>query len=186
MKSILYITGRGGSLQKGLAVYLASITDEFNGVAVSPEFLRQEPRYQVQVIQEKIKEEPTRPIIANSYGAYLTLQALIDINVTPDMVLLLSPALGAASAKNRMYYSRPPLTKRLEAALSDNTLIMPSKIKLIMGDQDELYSIEKISTIDSYFGTGTAQIVAGEGHMLSKQIVHEFINKNLKVGKPLD
>ena len=52
-----------------------------------------------------------------------------------------------------------------------------------MGDQDELYSPERISTMDSYFGMGTAQIVAGEGHMLSEQIVQEFINNNLRVGK---
>ena len=175
MTSILYITGRGGSLQKGLAVYLASIADEFDGVAVSPQFLKQEPLQQVQIIQEKIREEPTRPVVANSYGAYLTLLALIDIEVTPDIVLLLSPVLGAANAKDRMYYSRPPLTNRLEAALSNNTLIKPKVIKLIMGDQDDLYSPERISTMDSYFGMGTAQIVAGEGHMLSEQIVQEFI-----------
>ena len=179
MTSILYITGRGGSLQKGLAVYLAGIADEFDGVAVSPQFLRQEPLHQVQIIQEKIKEEPTRPIIANSYGAYLTLLALIGIDVTPDMVLLLSPVLGAASAKDRMYYSRPPLTNRLEEDLSNNTLVRPKVTKLIMGDQDELYSSERISTIDSYFGMETAQIVAGEGHMLSQSTVQEFVNDNL-------
>jgi hypothetical protein len=183
MTSILYITGRGGSLQKGLAIYLAGIADEFGGVAVSSQFLRQEPVHQVQIIQEKIKEEPTKPIIANSYGAYLTLLALIGIDVTPDKVLLLSPVLGAASAKDRMYYSRPPLTNRLEAALSNNTLIRPKVTKLIMGDQDELYSPERISTIDSYFGMETAQIVAGEGHMLSQHVVQEFINNNLRTGK---
>ena len=180
MTSILYITGRSGSLQKGLAVYLAGIADEFDGVAVSPQFLKQEPLHQVQIIQEKIKEEPTRPVVANSYGAYLTLLALIDIEVTPDIVLLLSPVLGAANAKDRMYYSRPPLTNRLEAALSNNTLIKPKVIKLIMGDQDELYSPERISTMDSYFGMGTSKIVAGEGHMLSEQIVQEFIHKKLR------
>jgi len=180
MQSILYITGRGGSLQKGLAIYLAGIADEFDGVAVSSQFLRQEPLHQVQIIQEKIKEKPTRPVVANSYGAYLTLLALIDIDVTPDTVLLLSPVLGAANAEDRMYYSRPPLTNRLEAALSNNTLIRPKVTKLIMGDQDELYSPERISTIDSYFGMETAQIVAGEGHMLSRRAVQEFINYNLR------
>ena len=96
------------------------------------------------------------------------------------MVLLLSPVLGAANAKDRMYYSRPPLTNRFEDALSNNTLIRPKITKLIMGDQDELYSPERISTIDSYFGMGTAQIVAGEGHMLSRRAVQEFINYNLR------
>ena len=48
-----------------------------------------------------------------------------------------------------------------------------------MGDQDELYSPERISTIDSYFGMETAQIVAGEGHMLSQSTVQEFVNDNL-------
>jgi hypothetical protein len=52
-----------------------------------------------------------------------------------------------------------------------------------MGDQDELYNPERISTIDSYFGLGTSKIVAGEGHMLSEQIIQEFINSNLRVGK---
>jgi hypothetical protein len=78
-----------------------------------------------------------------------------------------------------MYYSRPPLTNRLDAAFANNTLIKPKVIKLIMGDQDELYSSERISTIDSYFGMETAQIVAGEGHMLSRRVVQEFVNDNL-------
>jgi hypothetical protein len=181
ISKVLYITGRGGNLHNGLAVYLSSIVDEFDGVAVSPQFLRQEPLQQVEIIQEKIKEEPTRPVVANSYGAYLTLQALIDIEVTPDIVLLLSPVLGTASAKDRMYYSRPPLTKRLEMAFANNTLIRPKATKLIMGDQDELYNPEQISSIDNYFGLGTSNIVAGEGHMLSQQIVQEFIHGNVKV-----
>jgi len=46
--------------------------------------------------------------------------------------------------------------------------------------QDELYSPERISTIGSYFGIGKAQIMAGEGHILSEQIVQELINNNLR------
>ena len=79
-----------------------------------------------------------------------------------------------------MYYSRPPLTNRLEAALSNNTLIRPKVTKLIMGDQDELYSPERMSIIDGYFGMETTQILAGEGHMLSRRAVQEFINYNLR------
>ncbi len=145
--------------------------------------MKQEPTVQIQAIQEKIRADTGKLVIANSYGAYLTLLALIDIDVTPDMVLLLSPVLGAANANDRMYYSRPPLTNRFEDALNNNTLIKPKVFKLIMGDQDELYSPEKISTIDGYFGMGAAQILAGEGHMLSEQVVQEFINNNLSVGK---
>jgi hypothetical protein len=39
------------------------------------------------------------------------------------------------------------------------------------------------STMDSYFGMGTAQIVAGEEHMLSQRVVQEFIHSTLRVGK---
>lgn len=35
ISKVLYITGRGGNLHNGLAVYLSSIVDEFDGVAVS-------------------------------------------------------------------------------------------------------------------------------------------------------
>ena len=180
MSRILYITGRGGNLQTGLAEHLMTITDDFVGIAVDAPFLKQEPAVQIQVIQDKIRADTGRLVIANSYGAYLTLLALIDLEVIPEKILLLSPVLGTAKAKDRMYYSRPPFAKRLELAYLDDTLKRPKLMKVVMGDQDELYSSEQIDTINNYFGANTAQILAGQEHMLTAEAVQHFVSLMMK------
>ena len=79
MKSVFYITGREGSLNKGLALYLQSCTKQFDGIAVDVDFLRMQPLMQVETIQRALKADPDRLIVANSYGAYLTLQATKEV-----------------------------------------------------------------------------------------------------------
>lgn len=175
MVDILYVTGRGGSLDKGLAPELQKIADSFDGIAVDVPFLKQPPITQVEQIQSKIIENPDRIVVANSYGAYLTLQALVDLKVTLKKVLLLSPVLGIVQAKDRMYMSRPPLTGRLKEAFESNSLAKPETFKVLMGNQDELYNEEQIALINDYFGAGSALILDDETHMLSHEAVKAFI-----------
>ena len=177
MIDLMYITGRGGSLEKGLAPWLISIAHTFDGIAVDVQFLKQPPLTQVEQIQSKIIENPGRIVVASSYGAYLTLQALVDLKVTPKNVLLLSPVLGIAQAKDRMYMSRPPLTGRLKEAFETSSLAKPETFKVLMGNQDELYNQEQIALIDDYFGAGSAIILNDETHMLSHTAVKAFIEK---------
>jgi len=177
MINIIYITGRGGSLEKGLAPWLKSFAHTFDGIAVDVQFLKQPPLTQVEQIQSKITENPGRIVVANSYGAYLTLQALVDLKVTPKKVLLLSPVLGIAQAKDRMYMSRPPLTGRLKEAFESNSLAKPEAFKVLMGNQDELYNQEQIALIDDYFGSGSALILDDETHMLSHEAVKAFVEE---------
>lgn len=174
-KRVMYVTGRGGSLQKGLADYLSSITDDFYGIAVDITFLRQEPLKQVAFIQAKIKEDPSRLVIANSYGAYLTLQALVEAKDIPNTVLLFSPVLGIAQAKDRMYLSRPPLTKRLATAFETSKVSNPSNMRVVIGSDDELYNEQQIKLINDYFGASTVVVLPNEGHMLSHAAVKDTI-----------
>jgi len=175
MKPVFYITGRGGSLNKGLALHLQSRTKQFDGIAVDVDFLRMQPLMQVETIQRALKSDPDRLIIANSYGAYLTLQALIDLDITPEKLLLLSPVLGVAKANDRMYLSRPPLTKRLKAALKNKTIAKPKKVKIIMGDMDKLYDSDTLTLFDSYFGGKVVNILSGEGHMITEEAVQNAL-----------
>ena len=109
--------------------------------------------------------------------AYLTLQALIDLKVTPRKVLLLSPVLGIAQAKDRMYMSRPPLTGMLKEAFESNSLAKPETIKVLMGNEDELYNQDQIDLIDDYFGAGSALILNDETHMISHEAVRTFLEE---------
>jgi len=173
---ILYVTGRGGSLDKGLAVYLASIANEFEGVAVDVPFLRQAPMDQVTAIQQKLMADPARIVIANSYGAYLTLQALVDLDNPPQQMLLLAPVLGMVSAKDRMYISRPPFTKRLRSAFDENRVARPSSILIVVGDQDPLFNHDQFDEINAYFGGRALSVFPGEGHSLSRDIIRTLVS----------
>ena len=177
MIELFYVSGRGGSLDKGLAPALSKLADSFDGIAVDVPFLKKPPITQVGQIQSKITENPDRIVVANSYGAYLTLQALVALKVTPKKVLLLSPVLGIAQAKDRMYMSRPPLTGRLKEAFDSRLLAKPETFKVLMGNQDELYNQEQIALFDDYFGSGSALILDDETHMLSHEAVKAFVEE---------
>ena len=177
---ILYITGRGGSLDKGLAVYLASITENFEGIAVDVPFLRQDPLKQVEAIYTRLASDPDRIVIANSYGAYLTLQALVDLKAPPKKLLLLAPVLGMAAAKDRMYMSRPPFTKRLKSAFSEELVAKPDWMRILVGDQDPLYDAEQFSEVSNYFGKRVLGVIPGEGHSLDKQTIRYVINEIIR------
>ena len=179
---ILYITGRGGSLDKGLSVYLASITENFEGIAVDIPFLRQDPLEQVGAIHTRLASDPDRIVIANSYGAYLTLQALVDLNAPPKKLLLLSPVLGMAAAKDRMYMSRPPFTKRLKSAFSEERVAKPEWMRILVGDQDPLYNAEQFAEVGRYFGERVLGVIPGEGHGLDKQTIQYVIGEIIAKG----
>ena len=74
-----------------------------------------------------------------------------------------------------MYLSRPPLTKRLKAALKNKTITKPKKVKIIMGDMDELYDSDTLTLFDSYFGGKVVNILPGEGHMITEQAVRNAL-----------
>jgi len=179
---ILYITGRGGSLDKGLSVYLASITENFEGIAVDIPFLRQDPLEQVEAIYTRLASDPDRIVIANSYGAYLTLQALVDLKAPPKKLLLLAPVLGMAAAKDRMYMSRPPFTKRLKSAFSEERVAKPEWMRILVGDQDPLYNAEQFAEVGRYFGERVLGVIPGEGHGLDKQTIQYVIGEIIAKG----
>ena len=181
MLDILYVTGRGGSLDKGLSMYLKERADTFDGVAVDVSFLKQAPLAQVEFIQAKLKEKPERLIIANSYGAYLTLQSLVECSVRLKHVLLLSPVLGIAQAKDRMYMSRPPLTGRLKEAFETITVNAPDTFKILIGGQDELYNDQQLAYVESYFGKGSIIVLENESHMIEKSLISAFLDEQFGV-----
>ena len=137
------------------------------------------PLEQVSYIAALLSEYRDRRIVANSYGAYLTLQALVDLNVTPKDIILLSPVMGKAKAKDRAYMSRPPLTKRLNLALEEGRLVRPEKFALYIGDQDPIYDSELTEDFRNYFGDECVIVLEGEGHMLDRELTANIIRKKI-------
>ena len=178
---VLYITGRGGDHTKGLGGYISSLVTEYNGVSVSIPFLRQDLDDQIQEIRNAIAEWGTGTLIANSYGAYLTLLSLIDFEHQLEQVVLLSPVLGKAVAKDRMYFSKPPLTKRLSSAVEEKRINFPTNTAIFIGAEDELYDPQLLNMYSQLIGEDGIFVLEGQRHNLEKNLLQDILKARLNL-----
>lgn len=172
---VLYITGRGGDHKKGLGGYISKIVTDYDGISVDVPFLRQDLDDQLVSIRKAIAQCSGGTVIANSYGAYLTLLSLIDFDHDAEQVVLLSPVLGRAIAKDRMYLSRPPATIRIRNAVQERTLRFPKKTSIYIGDKDELYDPELLSTYADLIGEERIYVLEGQQHNIDKDFMENII-----------
>ena len=174
---IRYITGRGGSGFGGLSAYLATLDDDYDVLPIDPEFLQQDIQGQVDSTREFINLESGN-VIANSYGAYLLLLALVDQPPLSVRVLLLSPVLGRAISEERMLFSRPPREKTLHQAIAGQRLGMPDHLEIVTGAEDEICDPALAWQVGEQLGINVS-ILPKEGHMLEASSVESALKRFL-------
>jgi len=179
LERVLYITGRGGDHTRGLGGYISTLVSEYSGVSISVPFLRQAVDEQIAEIRRAITNHGSGTLIANSYGAYLTLLSLIDFEHQLEQVVLLSPVLGKAMAKDRMYFSRPPLTKRLSSAIGEKRINLPASSAIFIGDRDELFDVQLLSTYSEMMGEEKVFVLNGQRHNLDKDVMKDILDARL-------
>ena len=180
-KKVLYVTGRGGDHTKGLGGYISTLVSDYSGVSVSIPFLRQDLDDQIKDIRAAIAECGTGTLIANSYGAYLTLLSLIDLEHQLEQVVLLSPVLGKAIAKDRMYFSKPPLTKRLSTAVEERRINFPTNTTIFIGTEDELYDPQLLATYAELIDGEQIFELQGQRHNLDKDVMQDILKARLNL-----
>ena len=174
---IRYITGRGGSGIGGLSAYLATLDDDYDVLPIDPEFLQQDIQGQVDSTREFINLESGN-VIANSYGAYLLLLALVDQPHLSVRLLLLSPVLGRAISEERMLFSRPPREKTLHQAIADQRLGTPDHLEIVTGAEDEICDPALARQVGEQLGINVS-ILPNEGHMLEPASVESALQRFL-------
>lgn len=179
--NVLYITGRGGDHTKGLGGYISNVVNDYKGLSIDVPFLRQDIDDQIKTIRRSIEACSNGIVIANSYGAYLTLLSLIDFEHEVDQVVLLSPVLGRAIAKDRMYYSRPPASVRVSSALQEKRINLPKKTSIYIGDQDELYDPELLHKYAEIIGEDRVFVLQGQRHNIDKDFMQDILKGILDV-----
>ena len=172
---VLYITGRGGDHRKGLGGYIRTLARDFQGLSVDVPFLRQNLDDQIHSIRKAISQCSGGTVIANSYGAYLTILSLIDFDHDAEQVVLLSPVLGRAMAKDRMYYSRPPATVRVQNAVLERRINFPERSSIYIGDCDELYDTELLSHYANLIGEVNVYVLKGQRHNIDKDFMEDIL-----------
>jgi hypothetical protein len=177
----LYITGRGGDHTKGLGGYLSTLVTDYHGVSVDVPFLKKDIDQQIKIIRNAISDRFVGTVIANSYGAYLTLLSLIDFDHQLDQVVLLSPVLGRAIAKDRMYFSRPPATARLDKALKTRSINFPKNTSIYIGDDDELFDSELLSKYSEIIGEQRVFVLHGQKHNIDQNVMQDILKTVLQL-----
>jgi len=87
--------------------------------------------------------------------------------------------LGAAMAKDRMYYSRPPATVRLRTAVQERRVSLPERSAIFVGTNDELYDPELLATYADLIGKEGVFVLEGQRHNLDRDLMQAILRARL-------
>lgn len=174
---ILYITGRGGSLDHGYASVLKERCFDFDGIEINGDFLNLNHIEQMTVVAEVLKQYCDHTIIANSYGAYLVLCVLVQSELRLNNVFLHSPVTGSATLQRT--YFRPAGAKALENAIEQcNFAGQIRNLLVAVGGDDVQCDPERCRLMAAAF-EGRISVLENQGHRLSPkrlaQLTDEFM-----------
>ena len=177
---VLYLSGRGGELDHGLGRHLQSRATEFGGVAFNDATLSHSFGDQITAVQQLLHDSAcdNTYLIANSYGCYVLLHALIDQPLmTTTKVLLLSPLLGRTHLRAQGFSSRPPRLKRLDAALNQGLIIKPHYLALIAGADDPICEPAELQNIAGLLQADHWKILPKQGHMIDHDVMNTVLTE---------
>lgn len=176
-ETILYITGRGGSLERGYATVLKERCLDFDGIEVNGDFLILDHVEQMTVVAEILKQYSDQTIIANSYGAYLVLCVLVQSELELNNVFLHSPVTGSATLKGT--YFRPAGAKAVEAAIANCKFTGSIRnLLVVVGEDDAQCDPERCRLVAASF-EGRASTIPNQGHRLPPKTLAYFTDEFL-------
>jgi len=177
-KSIYYLTGRGGQLNTGVGQGLIDRGYKISGREMSGIFDTLAIQDQIDLIKEDLQANfwhKDAKIIAVSYGAYLLLQTLTDLEPYPGSLLLLSPVLGGVVNSADMRYYSPPRSDKLMKLAGAEKFPKPREIEIHVGDNDWQSPFQRVIDF-SLTVAGKYNVVPDTGHDLGKEYVSPVLD----------
>ena len=174
--SILYfLPGRGSSLNGRLGMELQSRGYELHGRVLNGDFAKLSFPEQVDHVAVDLRELDGHdvPVVANSWGAYWALHAILQNQQSYSRILLISPILGAVRGEGRMF--KPPLNRLMDRAIE--TSEMPSfELTILVGSLDwqspQARCVELCKLMD-----GDLIVAEGKGHDLGRETVVQVLDQ---------
>jgi len=183
-ETIYYLPGHGGRLGTGLGEALLSRGYNVSGRETVGEFKDIPFSQQVAIIAEDLKthywHEDAR-VIANSFGAYLFLNAQALMSPYVGKVLLLSPIVGEFSNEDNGMGFIPPHSGRLAQLAESGTYPVPQHCEIHVGEHDWQSIPGNVTKLAGLLRLN-ATVVPGEGHMLDKRYVSAVLDRWLADG----
>jgi len=177
--TIYYLTGRGGQLDKGLGEALLERGYSLSGREMSGGFDKLAFQNQIDLITQDLQDafwNKEAKVVAVSYGAYLLLHALVDLEPYVGSILLLSPVIGGVADGERMHFFSPPRADKLMRLIEDGAFPVPNKIEIHVGDNDWQCPPQRAVQLAETL-KGDYRIVHDAGHQLGKSYVAPVLDR---------
>lgn len=182
-EQVYILPGRGEKFGTGLALLIYRAGYEIHGHEISGAFARLRFSEQLALISCDLQAtswNADAKLVARSYGAYLLLNTLAEMNPFPGRILLLSPVLGAAVANNGFFVSRPPRAERFATLVESGDFPSPSYLEIHTGAEDNGCDPLLAKRFASLVRNTKIEIVPRAGHQLDeeylKRILAEFLS----------
>jgi len=178
-KSVYYITGMGGQLLTGLGQGLIDKGFNVEGRELIGDFKKLRFQAQLDIIADDLTNRfwhTDSCVIANSFGAYLFLNAQAQIKPYPGKVILLSPILGDFSNEETLTTFVPPFAGRILELAKGNKFPAPLNCEIHVGEFDWQSTPKSVANFADMLGIKT-YIVPSAGHMLPKDYVKKLLDK---------
>jgi hypothetical protein len=173
MLGVYYLPGRGGRLTGGLGTYLSEL-GSVAGRELSGDFAKLSFAEQVEQVRLDLVGQDYF-VVANSFGCYLFLNAVIEMGGCGGKALLLSPVLGEAENPETGMIYCPPRAKRFMDALREGALAFESDVRVLVGSEDWQCNREGLGLMKALKGVLVEEI-EGEGHRLKPQIIRRYLH----------
>ncbi len=185
-ETIYVLTGRGGNLSKGLGAELLRRGFNVAGRALQGDFARLSFADQVDAVSEDLTKYLWREdarVIANSFGAYLFLQAQVQLPPYPGKVLLLSPIVGETVNEEHMRFFVPPRAQHLRDVIFGNQYPAPVRVEIHVGENDWQSNPPNILAFGVALNIPITVVPAGE-HRLEVAYVSHVLDTWLSPAHP--
>jgi hypothetical protein len=176
---IYFLPGHGGHISNGLGQELGRRGFDVMGRETLGDFKKLRFVAQVETVAEDLKASfwhHDALVLANSYGAYLLLQALSLSESFPGKVLLLSPIVGEFSNENTRMGFIPPYAQRLKELAISGKFPLPRCCEIHVGSEDWQSIPDNVMAFSSLVNAQVT-VVQGAGHSLPKMYVAGLLDR---------
>lgn len=176
--TLYYLPGYGGQLSTGLGAALLARGFNIAGRETRDGFKDLPFLEQVQTVSDDLTEHFWREdalVIANSFGAYLFLNAQAQLPPFPGKVLLLSPIVGEFVNEEYGTTFSPPYPDRLKSFADEGTFPRLVNAQIHVGELDWQSVPANVQALGDAVGIPVT-FVPNDGHMLKKTYVSNLLN----------
>lgn len=181
--TVYYLPGRGGLLHTGLGGGLAARGFGLQGRQTIGDFRSLPFQTQIDCIAQDLQSyfwTPDSRVVAVSYGAYLLLHALADLEPCPANVLLLSPIVGEFLTDDTDHEPQigfvPPCADRLKTVIDAELFPKPRNCQIHTGSKDWQSRPNAVKNLADRLQIPLV-VVEGAGHQLGKLYVSAVLDR---------